>query len=54
MKVNIERVSPDKSIQKIDIVEIENDLPVEGIMKLAEKGKSFDFLKNKKENIYTI
>ncbi|MBM4166977.1 MAG: hypothetical protein FJ218_08705 [Ignavibacteria bacterium] len=34
--------------------EIEDDIPIEGIMHIAEIGGAFDFLYDEREDIYTI
>lgn len=39
--------------QEIEII-IEDDIPTRYIAAFAEKAKSFDFLADPKENIYTI
>ena len=35
-------------------IEIRNDLPIEGLMILEETSGAFDFLKDEKEDIYTV
>ncbi len=41
-------------IEKIDLSIIEDELPVEGIMKLQEQSGAFDFLDDPREDIYTV
>ena len=43
-----------KKVDEIEITEVTNDLPIEGLMKLAETSGAFDFLKGEKEDIYTV
>lgn len=43
-----------KKEDEIEIDEVINDLPIEGLMMLAETSGAFDFLKDEKENIYTV
>ncbi|MBU0567988.1 hypothetical protein KKC52_08055 [bacterium] len=41
-------------VESITVREIKDDIPVEGIMKLIETDKAFDFLNNPQEDIYTL
>ena len=53
-----------KKVDEIEINEViaeevegsyhDNDLPIEGLMRLAETSGAFDFLKDEKEDIYTV
>ena len=43
-----------KKVDEVDIDEIRNDLPIEGLMMLEETSGAFDFLKDEKEDIYTV
>ncbi|MBC8230842.1 hypothetical protein H8E77_14930 [bacterium] len=43
-----------KKVDEIEIDEIRNDLPIEGLMMLEETSGAFDFLKDEKEDIYTV
>ena len=43
-----------KKVDEVDIAEIRNDLPIEGLMMLEETSGAFDFLKDEKEDIYTV
>lgn len=70
MKITAERIPPAKSllptkdlrrliklarsVERVELVETQNDLPVEGLMKLAEQGKAFEFLEHAQEDIYTV
>ncbi len=39
--------------ETVEIEEDKTDIPIEGIMNLAMQGKSFDFLYDSREDIYT-
>jgi hypothetical protein len=70
LRLTIEKISPNqaiidlkalealidtaKKVDRIEINEVTNDLPIEGIMKVAETGGSLDFLLDEKEDIYTV
>ena len=43
-----------KKVYEVEIDEVRNDLPIEGLMMLEETSGAFDFLKNEKEDIYTV
>jgi len=43
-----------KKVDEIEIDEIIIDLPVEGLMMLTETSGAFDFLKDEREDIYTV
>lgn len=59
-KVLIERKSLQELIrkvtklEKVEVTETQLDLPLVGIMTLAEKNKAFRFLYDKREDVYTI
>lgn len=48
-----ELVQRAKKVEEVVIEEAENDLPVEGLMKLVEKDEAFAFLHDPAEDIYT-
>ena len=70
INLEIEKVSPTKilvdwtsikkliniaeKVDKINLIEKEDDIDIQEIMKLEEKGGAFDFLNDKKEDIYSI
>jgi len=70
LKVEIEKISSDKvlvdlnsikklisiaeKVDKINIIEKEEDISTVELMKLTEKGGSFDFLNDEREDIYSI
>jgi len=43
-----------KKVDEIEVEEIVNDLPIEGLMMLSESSNSLDFLKDEREDIYSI
>lgn len=43
-----------RKLTNVDIVELENDLPIEGLMYLQEKDRTLDFLNEPDENIYSV
>jgi hypothetical protein len=43
-----------KKVDEIEIDEVINDIPIDGLMMLAETSGAFDFLKDEKEDIYTV
>lgn len=47
-------VNTAKKIKKIKLTEKISDISTSGLMILSEQGKALDFLKEKKEDIYTI
>lgn len=42
-----------KTVEEVVVEEVEDDLPTEGLMKLAEQGEVFSFLNDPAEDIYT-
>ena len=38
----------------VEVVEETSDLPIEGLMRLAEQGGALDFLNDKREDVYTV
>lgn len=49
-----ELVKKAKLIEPIAVKEVDADLPIEGIMKLVESDKAFEFLNNPAEDIYSL
>lgn len=43
-----------KGMDEIEVEEVTNDLPIEGLMTLSEVSGALDFLKDEKEDIYSI
>ena len=40
--------------EAVQVVEETNDLPIEGLMRLAEQGGALDFLNDEREDVYTV
>ena len=40
--------------EAVQVVEETSDLPIEGLMKLAEQGEALDFLNDEREDVYTV
>ncbi len=49
-----ELVKRAKTVEEVIIEEVEDDLPVEGLMKLVEQDDAFAFLHDPAEDIYTV
>jgi hypothetical protein len=43
-----------RRVEDVELIEVHDDLPVEALMRLAQEGKSFDFLNDSREDIYTL
>ncbi|MBI4607520.1 MAG: hypothetical protein HY726_00750 [Candidatus Rokubacteria bacterium] len=43
-----------RKVEEVEFVECVDDLPVEGLTRLAAEGGSFDFLLDPREEIYTL
>lgn len=54
LEVIKELVKKAKKVDKINIIEKEEDILTKDLMKLSEKGGAFDFLNHEGEDIYTI
>ena len=54
LEVIKELVKKAKKVDKINIIEKEEDISTKDLMKLIETSKAFDFLKDEGEDIYTI
>ncbi|TAK65292.1 MAG: hypothetical protein EPO24_02720 [Bacteroidetes bacterium] len=50
----LELIQVASTTEDIEVREEATDIPVEGIMTLAEKGKAFDFLYDTRQDIYTV
>ena len=59
-KVLLDRNEFEELIKRVNIFEpvvikeIQDDIPIKGMMKLIETDNAFEFLNNPQENIYTI
>jgi len=70
IKIKAEKIAPTKAIidlnerhqlidkarqiEEVEVTEIDTDLPIEGLMKLAEQSGALDFLNDPREDIYTV
>ena len=43
-----------RRVEEVELVEVNDDLPVEGLMQLVQDGGSFGFLADPREDIYTL
>ena len=43
-----------RQVEEVEVIELQDDLPVEGLMRLVQDGGSFDFLADPREDIYSL
>ncbi len=43
-----------RHVEDVEVIEMKDDLPVEGLMRLAEQGGSFEFLTDPREDVYAL
>ena len=43
-----------RRVEEVELIEVQDDLPVEGLMRLAQEGGSFSFLADPQEDVYTL
>lgn len=43
-----------RRVEEVELVETEDGLPTEGLMRLAQEGGSFDFLADPREDLYSL
>ncbi len=43
-----------RRVEEVELVEVHDDLPVEGLMQLVQESSSFAFLADPREDIYTL
>ena len=43
-----------RQVEEVEVIELHDDLPVEGLMRLVQDGGSFDFLADPREDIYSL
>lgn len=43
-----------RKVEEVEFNEIESDLPIEALMRLAETGGALDFLNDPREDIYSL
>lgn len=70
VKVHAQQVGPEKAlvdradlerlidvarqVEEVELIEVQDDLPTEGLMRLAQEGGSFSFLADPREDVYTL
>jgi len=70
VKVHAQQVGPEKAlvdrgelqrlievarqVEKVELIEIQEDLPAEGLMRLVQEGGSFSYLADPREDVYTL
>ena len=70
VKIHAEPVGPDKAlvkreelgklieaarkVEEVELIESADDLPIEGLMRIATEGGSFRFLEDPREDLYTV
>ncbi|MBI3013683.1 MAG: hypothetical protein HYY65_01155 [Candidatus Tectomicrobia bacterium] len=70
VKVHAQQVGPEKAlvdreelqhlidvarkVEEVELIELQDDLPTEGLMRLVQEGGSFEFLEDSREDIYTL
>jgi hypothetical protein len=43
-----------RRVEEVELIEVQDDLPTEGLMRLVQEGGSFEFLADPREEIYTL
>jgi len=43
-----------RRVEEVELVEVHDDLPTEGMERLLQDGKSFEFLDDPRENVYSV
>jgi hypothetical protein len=43
-----------RQVEEVELIEVQNDLPAEGLMRLAQEGGSFSSLADPREEVYTL
>ncbi len=43
-----------RQVEEVEVIEVHDDLPAEGLMRLAQEGGSFSFLTDPREDVYTL
>lgn len=70
VKVHAQQVGPEKAlvdrgelqrlidvarqVEEVELIEVQDDLPAEGLMRLVQEGGSFSFLADPRKDIYTL
>ena len=43
-----------RQVEEVEVIEVQDDLPVEGLMRLVEEARSFSFLADPREDVYSV
>lgn len=43
-----------RQVEEVELIEVQDDLPAEGLMRLVQEGGSFSFLADPREDVYTL
>jgi hypothetical protein len=54
-RVELERlIAVARQVEEVELIEVQDDLPAEGLMRLVQDGGSFGFLADPREDVYTL
>jgi hypothetical protein len=70
VKVHVRQVGPEKAlvdrevlqrlievtrqVEEVELIQVQDDLPTEGLMRLLQEGGSFSYLADPREDVYTL
>ena len=43
-----------RQVEEVELIEVQEDLPTEGLMRLVQEGGSFSYLADPREDVYTL
>lgn len=43
-----------RQVEEVELIEVQDDLPTEGLMRLVGESGSFSFLEDSREDVYTL
>jgi hypothetical protein len=43
-----------RRVEEVELIEVQDDLPTEGLMRLVQEGGSFSYLADPREDVYTL
>ena len=43
-----------RQVEEVELIEVQEDLPTEGLMRLVEEGGSFSYLADPREDVYSL
>ncbi len=43
-----------RQVEEVELIEVQDDIPADGLMQLAQEGGSFSFLADPREDVYTL